>query len=143
MPAPVLKSLAAAAGVSMAKAEELWAKAKERAAEEGKADNYAYITGILKNMLGLSKPDTEEAVAMAEVYGPDIATRILTEEMPSGVRQSLFQRYMEVERQLRRAKTGKVDWNKMLRAMREAVMTLLSWASEPKVESVNDMVGLI
>lgn len=35
--------------------EEKWQKAKDIAAEQGKAENYAYIMGIYKNM----KPDYE------------------------------------------------------------------------------------
>ena len=30
--------------------EEKWQKAKARAAEQGKADNYAYIMGVYKSM---------------------------------------------------------------------------------------------
>ena len=60
MPAPVLKSLADRADVSMAKAEEYWDKAKKIAEKEGRSESegdafYAYVTGIVKNMMGLKE----------------------------------------------------------------------------------------
>lgn len=35
--------------------EEKWERAKELASEEGHAEDYAYITGIYKRMMGMSK----------------------------------------------------------------------------------------
>ena len=49
----VLKSFAEKSGKSLEKVEELWQKAKKIAEDDGQAENYAYITGILKKMLGL------------------------------------------------------------------------------------------
>lgn len=62
MPAPALYSLAQQAGVSVSKAEEYWDKAKTLAADEGKAEDYAYITGIVKKMLGLSESGKPQLV---------------------------------------------------------------------------------
>jgi alpha-L-fucosidase len=53
MPSNVLASLAKQAGVSLDKAEEYWDRAKEQAAKQGHKDDYAYIVGIVKKMLGL------------------------------------------------------------------------------------------
>lgn len=47
--------------------EELWDKAKERAAEEGKKDNYAYITGIYKKMKG-GKVADDRVVSLANAW---------------------------------------------------------------------------
>lgn len=53
MPTPALKALAKKAGTSLSRAEKLWDKAKEKAAEAGKAGDWAYITGIVKRMMGV------------------------------------------------------------------------------------------
>jgi hypothetical protein len=55
MPTPVIKSFAEKTGKSVAVVDKLWNKAKEVASEAGEAENYAYITGILKKMLGLNE----------------------------------------------------------------------------------------
>jgi len=48
----VLKSFAQKSGKTIDEVEELWKKAKKIAEEEGESENYAYIMGILKKMLG-------------------------------------------------------------------------------------------
>lgn len=55
MPANIVKSFADKTGKSEQEVDKLWNKAKEVAAEAGEAENYAYITGILKKMLGLNE----------------------------------------------------------------------------------------
>jgi hypothetical protein len=55
MPLPMLKILADKAGVSVDKAEEYWNRAKEQAAKNNHKDDYPYIVGIIKKMLGISK----------------------------------------------------------------------------------------
>ncbi len=55
MPTQALYNLAQQAGISVSKAEEYWDKAKKLAAEEHKADDYAYITGITKKMMGVTE----------------------------------------------------------------------------------------
>lgn len=60
MPTPVLKSLATKAGVSMSKAEDMWDAAKKEAKQMGQEDNYAYITGIVKTMMGLDEADLRQ-----------------------------------------------------------------------------------
>lgn len=55
MPTPMLQSMAAKSGKSLEEVEKMWAEAKDKA--HGKKDTqdfYAYTTGILKNMLGLT-----------------------------------------------------------------------------------------
>ena len=57
MPADNLKSLANKAGVSVDKAEKMWDEAKKLAEDKGlkqDSENYwAYVVGIVKNMLGI------------------------------------------------------------------------------------------
>lgn len=55
MPANIVKSFADKTGKSVAEVDKLWTKAKEVASDAGEAENYAYITGILKKMLGLNE----------------------------------------------------------------------------------------
>ena len=55
MPSNVVKSFADKTGKSVPEVDKLWNKAKEIASEQGQAENYALITGILKKMLGLNE----------------------------------------------------------------------------------------
>lgn len=55
MPTPLIKSFAGKTGKSVAEVDKLWNKAKAIAAGEGQAENYAFITGILKKMLNLNE----------------------------------------------------------------------------------------
>jgi len=50
-----VKSFADKTGKSEAEVEKLWDKAKKIAKESGREEDYAYITGILKKMLGLNE----------------------------------------------------------------------------------------
>lgn len=69
MPSPVLKSLADKAGVSIKRAEHLWEQAKKIANKNGKFkkdgedEYYAYVTGIVKRMLSVSKGRPNKARA--------------------------------------------------------------------------------
>ena len=72
MPAPMLKSLAKKAGISMDKAETLWDKAKSQAAKGGRAKDWPYVTGIWKKMAGL-KERTAEDVISAVSEGVDVS----------------------------------------------------------------------
>jgi hypothetical protein len=55
MPNNIINSFAEKSGKSKEEVEQLWDKAKEIAAKENKAEDYAYITGILKKMLKLNE----------------------------------------------------------------------------------------
>jgi hypothetical protein len=55
MPNAVINSFAEKTGKSVAEVDKLWNKAKEIAKEAGEGENYAYITGIVKKMLGLNE----------------------------------------------------------------------------------------
>lgn len=59
MPTPALKSFSQKSGKPLDEVERLWKKAKRLARKEGftKKDDsyYAYVTGILKRMLGISE----------------------------------------------------------------------------------------
>ncbi len=64
MPIPQLKSLAKKAGVSLKKIEkEYYPKAKKIASEMGMKDNYAYIYGVLENMLGIEESTLPKEIA--------------------------------------------------------------------------------
>jgi len=65
MPASIVKSFAAKAGKSVPEVESLWQKAKESAAKGGHSEDYPYIVGILKKMLGLNE-DIEVPCALLE-----------------------------------------------------------------------------
>lgn len=58
MPQAYVKKLAKKKGISIAKAEDHWVKAKELAAEQGHKEDYDYITGIFKKMMGESNTMT-------------------------------------------------------------------------------------
>lgn len=51
MPTPYVRKLAKKHGVSTSTAEKHWAKAKAAAKKEGHDEDYAYVTGIFKNMM--------------------------------------------------------------------------------------------
>lgn len=63
MPAAAVASLAKKAGISADEAEKRWDKAKERAEEQGRKDDFRYIMGIFKNMLGLGEGQLTPAEA--------------------------------------------------------------------------------
>lgn len=52
MPVAYVKKLAKKKGVSIAKSEKRWGKAKEIASDSGESGNYAYVMGIYKRMMG-------------------------------------------------------------------------------------------
>ena len=52
MPTAYLKKVSKKKGISIDRAEELWDKAKKLAASQGHEDEYDYITGIFKKMIG-------------------------------------------------------------------------------------------
>ena len=54
MPTNFVAKLAKEHNISVEKAEERWNVAKQQAAKQGKAENFAYITSIFKNMMGES-----------------------------------------------------------------------------------------
>jgi hypothetical protein len=141
----MLKSLAKKSGKSLEKAEELWAKAKELASKEGHKDDYAYIVGIVKRMLGLEEDLVGSAGIISEHLGAAVAEKLISEGMPSSVRQRLFSRYVAIEQQLRKVGSGgKIDWHIVTHALREAVMALLAWAaSDALPESRGKMAGVV
>ena len=55
MPANIIDSFAKKTGKSKKKVDEYFQKAKKIAAEMGKKDEYDYILGVLKNMLGIEE----------------------------------------------------------------------------------------
>lgn len=56
MPTPYLEKVAKDKGKPVSEMEDLWVKAKAQAAREGRAKDYAYITGIFKKMAGVAVP---------------------------------------------------------------------------------------
>ena len=55
MPATVIQSFSKKTGKSVEELEKLWKKAKKVAEEQGRKDDYAYIVGIFKKMLGIEE----------------------------------------------------------------------------------------
>lgn len=55
MPVPYIDKLVSQGKGTKAELESLWNKAKSVAAEQGKKDDFAYITGIFKKMAGIKK----------------------------------------------------------------------------------------
>ena len=55
MPANIIKSFSKKSGKSEEEVESLWQKAKSIAKEANREEDYAYIVGILKNMLSINE----------------------------------------------------------------------------------------
>lgn len=55
MPASIIKSFADKTGKSLSDVERLWDKAKQSAKDQNREKDFAYITGILKKMLGIEE----------------------------------------------------------------------------------------
>jgi hypothetical protein len=55
MPTSTIKKFAKKKGISIKKSEKRWKKAKELAKEKGKKENWSYIMGIYKRMMGVSE----------------------------------------------------------------------------------------
>jgi len=64
MPVPQLKTLAKKSGVKLKKIEkEYYPKAKKIATDMGMGDNFAYIYGILENMLDIKESTVHKEIA--------------------------------------------------------------------------------
>jgi hypothetical protein len=59
MPASIIKSFAKKTGKSVSEIEKKWQEAKKIAASMGKKEEYDYIVGILKNILGINESITD------------------------------------------------------------------------------------
>lgn len=66
MPASVVKSFADKTGKSVAEVEKLWDKAKAAAKEQGREEDFAYTTGILKKMVGIKENLADEILSFFE-----------------------------------------------------------------------------
>lgn len=66
MPTPYIKKVAKKHHASVQSTEEKWAKAKRIASQEGKAGNYAYVTGVFKKMSNESSLPTFKSFLMVE-----------------------------------------------------------------------------
>ena len=109
MPTAALKSLASKAGVSMEKAERLWDKAKKAAADEGKSEDYAYITGILKKMLGLASESSESDIdflLFESGYPPKLIVESVTPSEASSMRGDIEKIVTEIGK----IGSGEVNW---------------------------------
>lgn len=76
MPTPMLQSMAARSGKSMAEVEKMWDEAKSQAKDKSDVkDFYAYTTGILKKMLNLEESSaTVEETSAVKVSGRKYAS---------------------------------------------------------------------
>jgi len=73
-----LSSFAKQSGKSLSDVEKLWDKAKEIASDSGRKEDYAYITGVLKNMLKLEY--TSESM-ISEVLSGNSVSDVLEKVM--------------------------------------------------------------
>lgn len=71
MPTTYVKKLAEEHNVPVSEVETKWAKAKKSAAKQGHADDYAYITGILKKMMHEAKTASAQQQTMARLKATD------------------------------------------------------------------------
>ena len=233
MPAALVKSFAARAGISTRKAEKLWDRAVEIAADQGHKEDYAYIVGVLKRMLGIRESElssdsrsfsetkavngeqyiytvsrrefplvidsvdklerwlvdrgltqanfkawedssffmidvdkteyrtletllntegiqyesvcTDRATDLIEFWGAQYTRRMLFESIPPNVRASLLMRYLQLDKQIRAAARGQVDYNVVALNLRQAVYTLLNWLAKkdaPRID-VQKTAGII
>jgi hypothetical protein len=153
MPPALVKSLAQQAGTSEERAERLWKEATKAAEEQGRKDDYAYITGIFKRMLGLTSEGvlgeattSPDYPLLFRVWGPEGAKILLEKSMPDSVRSALMLRFLEFEKQLRRmGDKKKVNWDTLARTLRMAVFTVLNWLSKPErsEESFKKFSGVV
>lgn len=101
MPAPAVASLAKKAGVSKDEAERRWSKAKKRAEEEGRKEDWQYVMGIFKKMLGLKGESREVREANAVMEATVSAMIPMTPNPLEGVGPFSEEERQEVVRQLK------------------------------------------
>jgi len=71
MPTAYIKKLAKKGFGSVKELEKKWEKAKKIASEEGHKDDYAYIMGIFKRMLGIKSESVDETILEALIESVD------------------------------------------------------------------------
>lgn len=87
MPASYVKKVAKDKGKSVSEMENLWTKAKDAAAKEGKANDYAYITGIFKRMAGVIDKACLAFVAAKLKASTLKTTAAITKSQSDGLKQ--------------------------------------------------------
>lgn len=75
MPTAYVKQLADKHGVPISTAEERWALAKKQAKKQGHAEEYDYVTGIFKKMMGEGVEQLDEVKA-GEFKSPRVGRRV-------------------------------------------------------------------
>ncbi len=73
MPSSYVSKIAKKKKVSVERAEHLWNKAKELAADQGKSEKWDYITGIFKRMIGESLTFKEFCAILSEDGEPTMS----------------------------------------------------------------------
>jgi hypothetical protein len=69
MPTPYIKKVSKETGKSIKSLEKKWDTAVAKAAEAGHAEDYAYITGIFKNMIKKKKKSvSKEDIDSTPIY---------------------------------------------------------------------------
>jgi hypothetical protein len=71
MPTPYIKKLAKEHHTSVEHVERLWDNAKDKAAKEGKGEDYAYITGILKKSMSIKSTKARALLSNVDYSNPD------------------------------------------------------------------------
>jgi len=122
VPVPALQPLATKSGKSLQAVEDLWSRAKAQAEKAGHKEDFAYIMGILKRMLGLSeKFRAEDAVLLAEAFGAEEAGKIIAEGLPESVREATKRAWTRVEACTKRLRSEKREWSAFYAALAEVV----------------------
>jgi len=110
MPAAVLKSLASKAGVSAERAEKLWQKAKKAAADEGKPEDYAYITGIVKQMMGVASEASEDDVDFL-LFESGYPVRFIVESVSPSDAASMRTDIQKIVTEITKLGTEEANWS--------------------------------
>lgn len=123
--------------------EELWTLAKSRAEKAGHKEDFAYVMGILKRMLGLTeKFRSEDAVLLAEALGPEVAGKIAAEGLPGDVREAARKAWGRVEATAKGLRSGATGWDAFYAVLGE-VVGIVSARRESVSRNDRSMVGVV
>lgn len=105
MPSSYVKKIAKEKGISEDRAEKLWDKAKALAKKEGKEEEYDYITGIFKKMVGEQMTFTEfkkklvsESKFEKSIWMQDSTKALLTKIFKSKTLKAAISQYVKFKK---------------------------------------------
>lgn len=93
----------------MEKAERLWSKAKKAAADEGRSEDYAYITGILKRMLGLASESSESDIDLL-LFESGYPHKLIVESVTPSEASSMRGNIEKIVNEIGKMGTDEVNW---------------------------------